>query len=60
MKNISFPIKSMVLLRERTYVFRNKHALDGVMLEQVSVPVFLFDSANRHYFDVKYSFICAQ
>lgn len=50
----------MVLLRERTYVFRNKHALDGVMLEQVSVPVFLFDSANRHYFDVKYSFICAQ
>jgi hypothetical protein len=39
----------MVLLREKTYVFRNKHALDSVILKQVSIPVFWFDPASRHY-----------
>lgn len=58
MKNISCPIKSIVLLRERTFVFRNKHASDVVTLEQVSVPIFWFDSANRHYLNVTYSFLC--
>ena len=45
-------------LSERTYVLRNRHALDSVTVEQVSIPVFYFDPPNRHYINVSHSFIC--